>query len=104
MERIFNLSKIAIGFVGGVAFIVSCGGDYTNQAEAFNIQSQLFCVRTGSSILNTVFEESVSAAGQALDCIDSSGNSYVRSNLADIYADGWKIQIITDNKEYVFSR
>jgi hypothetical protein len=105
MKSVFSLSKIITGFIAGVMFIASCGGDNVNKAHAFNVQSQLFCERitTGSVfLLNNAFQGEVSAVPKSLSCIDSSGNTYHETNLEDVYSFGWKVQLISGNNEYVF--
>jgi len=36
-NQLSNLSMILIGFIGGIAFLISCGEDSTNDANAADV-------------------------------------------------------------------
>lgn len=105
MNKKSRTSLLLTGFVGGVAFIASCGGEYTNEAMASSIKHQLFCERYGDSILNNPYDGNVFSVSQnSLSCIDSSGSIYHPTDISQIYNQGWKIQLISNEREYLFSK
>jgi len=85
-NQLSNLSMILIGFIGGVAFLISCGEDSTNDANAADvpdINDQMFC----SSNAFVVDETSTT---DTLYCMKQSTKVQQRyKSLAGIYAEGW---------------
>lgn len=105
MNKKSRASILLTGFIGGVAFIASCGGEYSNEAIASSIKHQLFCEKFGDSILTNPYNGNVfSASPNSLSCIDSSGNTYHPTDLSQIYNQGWRVQLISGEREYLFSK
>jgi hypothetical protein len=79
------------GFIGGVAFIVSCGGGSSSSGIGPNTAigdvppEQLICDRltTGNYGLSDPF-----------NCFDTDGNSQSSVTLSSIFAQGWRIQLV----------
>lgn len=104
MKKLLTIPTLLAGFIGGVTFIASCGGSLSNEARASGSKNQLFCERRDTTLINDAFVGVVSATVQSLDCIDSSGSTYYRTDLAQLYSEGWRVQLISEDKEYVFSK
>jgi hypothetical protein len=85
-KQLSNLHMILIGFIGGLAFLISCGEDSTNDAAAADvpdINDQMFC----SSNAFVVDETSTT---DTLYCMKQSTKVQQRyKSLAGIYAEGW---------------
>lgn len=85
-NQLSKLSMILIGFIGGLAFLISCGDDSTNDATAADvpvIDDQMFC----SSNAFIVDETSTT---DTLFCMKQSTKVQQRyKSLAGIYAEGW---------------
>jgi len=85
-NQLSNLSMILIGFIGGIAFLISCGEDSTNDANAADvpdINDQMFCSSNAFIVDQT-------STTDTLYCMKQSTKVQQRyKSLAGIYAEGW---------------
>jgi len=98
-NQLSKLSMILIGFISGVAFLISCGGDRTiNDADAGalpDISDQMLCIGNTSLI----DENSVST----MSCMKQSTKvKEVFDNLAGIYAEDWILVEMQSNGMFLF--
>lgn len=91
MKKYSVVPAAIAGFIGGVAFLISCGGGSgsngigPNTAIANVPTAQLVCDRltTGNLELTDPF-----------NCFDTDGNAFSNLTLSEIFSQGWKIQNI----------
>ena len=100
------------GFVGGVAFLISCsggsGGDsgssLINDADAAVAANQMVC--EGAQSLWNGTSSGIPNIGPFLVCYDTSGTGRTIS-IADAYAEGWRVQLFTvvgSQVKYIFEQ
>ena len=81
-----KLSMILFGFIGGLAFLISCDNGSTNDAVAADvpvIDDQMFCSSSSFIVDET-------SAVDTLFCMKQSTKVQQRyKSLAGIYAEGW---------------
>ncbi len=81
-----RLPMILIGFVGGVAFLISCDSDSTNDVAAADvpvINDQMFCT-------SDTFIVDQTSTTDTLFCMKQSTKVQQRyKSLAGVYAEGW---------------
>ena len=99
-----KISYVVAGFVGGMAFLVSCsggsGGGLISDAEAAVPAEQMFCKRVNfsNSSANNLVSESADGipngipVANSLACYDTLGVSQTTS-LDVVYSQGWRILI-----------
>ena len=85
----------AAGFVGGIAFLVSCGGGSgggpISSADAAVPVNQMVCRVIGGRLWDST-TNGIPNMSANLVCYDTSGTGRTIS-IADAYAEGWRIQI-----------
>lgn len=85
-NQLSKLSLAFIGFVAGVAFLISCGNDSTNDASAADvpvIDDQMYCTA------NEFIADQTSNA-DTLFCMKESTKVQQRyKSLAGVYAEDW---------------
>ena len=96
-NRLSNLSIGLLGFVAGVAFLVSCGGgDSTGVSLPINnananvpqITDQMICYTEAG--INWAIDETYVANPAGLPCMKQSTKvKQVFNNLSEVYAEGW---------------
>ena len=85
-NHLSGLSMILIGFVGGVAFLISCDSDSNNDVAAADvpvINDQMFCT-------SDTFILDQTSATDTLFCMKQSTKVQQRyKSLAGVYAEDW---------------
>ena len=85
-NHLSGLSLIVIGFVGGVAFLISCDSDSTNDVAAADvpvINDQMFCT-------SDTFIVDQTSTTDTLFCMKQSTKVQQRyKSLAGVYAEDW---------------
>ena len=85
-NQISKLSMILIGFIGGVAFLISCGSDSTNDVAAADvpvIDDQMYCTSNAFIVDET-------STTDTLFCMKQSTKVQQRyKSLAGVYAEDW---------------
>ena len=83
------------GFMGGIAFLISCsdgsGRNSISEVEAAVAIDQMYC--EGESSLWNGTSSGTPNVGPALVCYDTGGTGRTIS-IADAYAEGWRIQLV----------
>lgn len=104
-NHLSKLSLVLIGFVGGVAFLISCGGGDSantvlpdipiNDADAGAlpvINDQMYCVSgiSPNLIVDETYIFNQASSPYAVECMKQSTKVKQQfNNLAEIYAEGW---------------
>ena len=91
MKKWSVFPTVAAGFIGGVAFLMSCGGGSGSSGIGLNTAigniptDQLICDRltTGNFELTDPF-----------NCFNTDGNTYSSITLSQLFTDGWRIQSV----------
>ncbi len=104
-----KISYVIAGFVGGVAFLVSCsggsGGGPISDAEAAVSANQMYC--EGATSLWQGASNGIPNIADALVCYETNGTGRSIS-IADAYAEGWRIQLMaaasTAGLRYIFEK
>ena len=90
-----KFSYVVAGFVGGMAFLISCsggsGGSSVSEVEAAVPINQMVCQIPGGSLWNST-TSGIPNLLSIMECYDTSGTGRTIS-IADAYAEGWRIQI-----------
>lgn len=85
-NHLSGLSLIVIGFVGGVAFLISCDSDSNNEVAAADvpvINDQMFCT-------SDTFIVDQTSTTDTLFCMKQSTKVQQRyKSLAGVYAEDW---------------
>lgn len=99
MTKVSQLPSILAGFIGGMAFLISCGGGsggVTNEVSAQVPTEQMYCTSNNRLVAPTGINNEIDV--YPLRCYDSNGNlNNNTSTLADYYAQGWRISLMTEN-------
>ena len=93
-NHLSKLSMLLIGFVGGVAFLISCGSDSTNDVAAADvpvIDDQMFCTS------NTFIVDETSTTDTLFCMKQSTKVKQTINNMSEIYAEGWVLIQLADN-------
>ena len=110
-----KISYVVAGFVGGVAFLISCGGgsggSLVSDVEAAVPAEQMLCKLTdpGTAQGNYMIYEGTSAfpngtpVPNSLACYDTSGVNQTTS-IDIVYSQGWRIQGFLIGSSLLFVR
>lgn len=111
-EKIMSnkILPVVAGFIGGVAFLISCGGGSgggsvgVQDASASDVVSQMYCHRDTSNgipilinITATDFggSSTLPAYPEFLRCLDTQGAAS-KLSIQSAYQQGWKVQMLND--------
>ena len=115
-NQMSKLSLVLIGFIGGIAFLISCGGGGSegtsvslpglpiNEADAGAlpvINDQMYCTGNPYYMLDETNDSTVSTVS-GLSCIKQSTKVQQKYNsLAGVYAEGW-VMVEIETAQYLF--
>jgi hypothetical protein len=92
MKKLSVFPVALAAFIGGIAFIVSCGGGSSSGVIGLNTAianvptEQMFCRSRAGSPLRP--------DSQVDNCFDTNGNNYGAAlfTISELWADGWRSQ------------
>ena len=97
MAKRSYVPSVLAGFIGGIAFLISCdsSGINTNPASATVTANQMFCYSISGLLFDISGANPPSPKVDSLNCYDTSGTALL-TDLGNVYSKGWRIVELQD--------